>query len=341
MPVRTRQEHQGGSSTGTTPESAGAGRNGVQPNGRRDPSTDVSPSGVAAATEPRHRGGTVPQRTALPSWWRSVGPAGSIGLVALYVFTLAAVAGYAVFGVNPGRLLHLPAWAASFYATSFGFFAQGHVWLAMAVLVAVLLRHAGTRWLVPFAAMYGLSLGSELAGTTWGIPFGAYGYTALLGPMWLERVPVVIPLSWFFMAVPAYALAGRLSRGPAGRILAGSFVLLAWDLALDPAMSYATRYWNWGETGPYYGMPWLNLFGWYATGVALMAVLVWRRAGEWTSRISDGWWAAFYGANMALPLGMCAAAGLWGAVAVTGAVLALLYAADRLLAAHRAAEAAA
>ena len=50
-------------------------------------------------------------------------------------------------------------------------------------------------------------------------------------------------------------------------------LLLAWDLALDPAMSYATRYWIWGDEGPYYGMPWLNLFGWYVTGVVLMAVL--------------------------------------------------------------------
>jgi uncharacterized membrane protein len=260
----------------------------------------------------------------------AAGRLGSAGLALLYAFTVTAVAGYALFGRNPARLLDLPSWAITFYGASFGFFAQGHVWLAMVVLGAVLWAVAGARWLPAFGILYAISLSSELAGTTWGLPFGDYRYSPLLGPMWLDRVPVVIPMSWFFMAVPSYALAGRLSRSPAGRVAVGSFILLAWDLALDPAMSYATRYWIWGESGPYYGMPWLNLFGWYVTGVALMAVLAWRRAEEWTSRIGDGWWAAFYGANLLLPLGMSAAAGLWGAVAGTTIVLALLVGADRL-----------
>jgi uncharacterized membrane protein len=253
-----------------------------------------------------------------------------VGLAVLWGFTLVAVAGYAVFGRHPARLLELPGWAVTFYASSFGFFAQGHVWLAMVVLAAVLTTRAGLRWLPAFAILYGISLSSELAGTTWGIPFGEYRYSALLGPMWLERVPVVIPMSWFFMAVPSYALAGRLATTPLGRIGVGSLVLLAWDVALDPAMSYATRYWVWGEVGPYYGMPWLNLFGWYVTGVALMGVLVWLGSEAWTRRVSDGWWAGFYGANLALPLGMCAAAGLWGAVLATLAVLGGLVAVDRL-----------
>jgi putative membrane protein len=142
--------------------------------------------------------------------------------------------------------------------------------------------------------------------------------------MWLERVPVVIPLSWFFMALPSYALAARVSDSPAVRVGAASLVLLAWDLALDPAMSFVTRYWSWGDAGPYYGMPWLNLFGWYVTGLVLMGVLAVFRAERWTARIGQRWWLAYYGANLALPLGMCAAAGLWPAVAATLGVLVLL-----------------
>jgi uncharacterized membrane protein len=56
-------------------------------------------------------------------------------------------------------------------------------------------------------------------------------------------------------------------RGGGRACALASFVLLSWDLSLDPAMSYATRYWIWGSTGAYYGMPWLNLFGWYVTGI--------------------------------------------------------------------------
>ena len=259
-----------------------------------------------------HLDGATPQQTGTPD---------KVGLVALYAFTIVAVAGYAAFGRDPSRLAGLPVWALEFYGRSFGFFALGHVWLAMGVLAVVLTLRTGVRWLPAFVAMYAISLGSELAGTTWGIPFGAYSYSEMLAPMWLDRVPVVIPMSWFFMALPSYALASLAVRGPAGRIGVASLVLLAWDLALDPAMSFATPYWVWGESGPYYGMPWLNLFGWYVTGLVLMSVLAVVRAEEWTARISPRWWGAFYLANLVLPLGMCAAAGLWTAVVATLFVL--------------------
>jgi uncharacterized membrane protein len=247
------------------------------------------------------------------------------GLVALYIFTVSAVLGYGIFGQHPARVAAMPSWAAEFYGWSFSFFALGHVWLAMVVLAAVLWLRAGTKWLVAFALSYGISLSSELAGTTWGIPFGEYRYSQLLAPMWLDRVPWVIPMSWFFMALPSYALAALAVRSAWGRIAVGSLILLAWDLALDPAMSYATRYWFWGDSGPYYGMPWLNLFGWYVTGVVLMGVFVWQRAERWTDRITPRWWAAFYGANLILPLGMCVAAGLWLAVVATVVVLGITW----------------
>jgi uncharacterized membrane protein len=241
----------------------------------------------------------------------------------LYGFSAVALAGYATFGRHPELLARLGEGAA-FYGQAFVLFARGQVLLAGAVLGLVLVRHAGWRWLPALAAVYALSLASELAGTTWGVPFGEYGYTSLLGWAWLERVPALIPLSWFCMAVPSYALA-RLrypGRGQAGgRVLLGSLILLAWDLSLDPAMSYATRYWWWGESGPYYGMPLLNLAGWYVTGVVLMLALQALRAERWLSTVPVSVLAGYYGANLLLPVGMSAAAGLWGAVALSAVVL--------------------
>jgi uncharacterized membrane protein len=247
-----------------------------------------------------------------------------VGLWALYLFGAVALAGYATFGRHPELLVGLPR-AAAFYATSFDFFAQGQIWLAFAVFAAFLTRHAGARWLLAFAALYAVSLGSETLGTTLGVPFGEYAYTAALGPRWFGHVPLVIPLSWFFMAVPSYALARVIvPRGAAGTVLVASLVLLAWDLALDPAMSRATLYWVWAEPGAYYGMPWLNLFGWYVTGLALMATLALLGADRWIPALPVRWLAGFYGANLLLPVGMSAVAGLWGAVAATGAVLGAL-----------------
>lgn len=60
------------------------------------------------------------------------------------------------------------------------------------------------------------------------------------------------------------------------------------------------------------------------TGVALMGVLALLRSEAWTARVSTRWWLGYYGANLLLPLGMCAAAGLWSAVAVTLVVLGAL-----------------
>lgn len=249
----------------------------------------------------------------------------AVAVAGLYAFGAAALAGYATFGLHPALLASIGEWAR-LYGAAFEFFARVQVWLAGAVLALVLLRHVRFAWLSAFALVYAISLGSELAGTIWGIPFGAYGYTSLLGVQWLERVPVIIPLSWFTMALPSYALARRRfggSRWPAALLL-GSFVLLVWDLSLDPAMSHATRYWWWGESGAYYGMPLLNLFGWYVTGLALMLALHVLRADRWLARVPVRLLAWYYGANLLLPLGMCVAAGLWGAVLLSAGTLVLV-----------------
>lgn len=237
-------------------------------------------------------------------------------LVGIYVFVGATLAGFGTFGLHPELLGQFPRFAP-LYAPIYRWAGQAQVWVAGAVLLTGLaLAARDRRWLAALAACYALSLAAELAGTTWGLPFGGYGYSPLLGPQWLDRVPVVVPLSWFCMAVPSFALAGHALRGRArlARLLFGAALLTAWDVALDPAMSHLTRFWIWADTGPFFGMPWVNLLGWYVTGLALMAVLEWSGASRWADRLPPGWHAAYYGANLAMPLGMLVAAGLWVAV---------------------------
>lgn len=287
---------------------------GVRAGSSRTESTGSLPNGVTgsgSATETSGAGGFRYriQQIALGLFW---------------LLTAASVAGYATFGRHPEMLSGVPNGAAT-YAAAFTFFPRAHVLLGFFVLVLALVLHARWRWVTAFVAVYLISLASELAGTTVGLPFGPYHYSGGLGNKWFGHVPVLIPLSWFFMALPSYLLARRAlapgarggRRGAALGILVGSFVLLAWDLALDPAMSGVTKYWVWGNEGPYYGMPLLNLFGWYVTGIALMAALWAFGADEWGATLGSGWLLSFYLANLALPLGMIAAAGLWGAVAVS------------------------
>lgn len=256
------------------------------------------------------------------------------GLWLLCAFTGFTLLGYASFGLHPQLLVRVPQ-VAGLYGIAFRFFAISHVLIAGAVLFLFLAMHAGRKWLAAFAVLYGISLTSELLGTSLGIPFGEYGYTSLLGIKWFNLVPAVIPLSWFFMALPSYALSLRALPEPgqaSRRVLLASLILLSWDLALDPAMSYATKYWVWGEVGPYYGMPLLNLVGWYVTGLLLMGALAALRSESWIRPLPHRWLGAYYLANLALPLGMSIAAGLWGAVAGTLIALAVSYGAARLLA---------
>lgn len=261
-----------------------------------------------------------------------------VALWGLYVFVFAALAGYASFGVHPELLARFPG-AAGVYAASFTFFARVQILLAGAALALFLAVHARGRWLGAFALLYVVSLASELSGTTVGLPFGPYHYTDALGMTWFGHVPLLIPLSWFFMAVPSYAIARILL--PVGhrawqRVMLASLLLASWDLALDPAMSHATAYWVWGTPGPYYGMPLLNLVGWYVTGLALMACLAWIRADRWIAPLPAGWLAWFYGANLLLPLGMILARGFWPAAALTVGVLAAVALLSRMATASRA-----
>jgi len=241
-----------------------------------------------------------------------------VALWVLLAFNAAAVLGFAVFGVRPELLAHVP-WAIPFYAFSFRLFSIGQILLAGGVLALVLLLRTGVRWVPAFVAVYVLSLSSELSGTAFGFPFGPYFYTTALGPKWFDLVPLVIPLSWFVMAVPSFLLAKLLDRdgGWVSRIVFGTLILTAWDLALDPAMSYATVYWRWEVAGAYYGMPWVNLAGWLFTGVFLMGALALLGAEEWTERLPARWISVFYLGNLLLPLGMSLAAGLGWAVLVT------------------------
>ena len=257
---------------------------------------------------------------------------GLLGLLALV--TVSALVGYSTFRLQPDLLARMPE-AIPIYAAAFPMFARTQIALAFLALAVFLWRGVRQRWLPAFLALYAISLASELAGTTIGLPFGPYQYTDGLGIKWFDHVPMLIPLSWFFMAVPAYALAGPPARSAfprrmtlaaeAWRIAVGSLLLLTWDLSLDPAMSNATKYWVWGSEGAYYGMPLLNLFGWYVTGIALMTALAALRADDWLRFLPRRWLGAFYALNLVLPVGMSIAAGMWGAAAVTLVALGVCY----------------
>lgn len=252
-------------------------------------------------------------------------------LAALFAVTAMAAAGFAVYALHPERLAAVPGSAAVFgYALRF--FPPGHILVGVIALAAILTKRAGSDWLPAAATLYVVSLASEMLGTTLGVPFGPYHYTAGLGPKWFGHVPLVIPVSWFMMALPSYALATRwVSVHRVWRVIVAAALLVSWDLALDPAMSRLMPYWVWGTAGSYYGMPLLNLVGWYVTGVALMSALSLLRVDRWLDGVPTMPLLGIYAANLALPMAMAAAAGFWPAaiLAVIPVGLAAIVASSR------------
>jgi uncharacterized membrane protein len=223
---------------------------------------------------------------------------------------IASLLGYGIFTARPDLLAQVDP-QAKFFAWAFYGFAVGNMLFGGLAVVADSFMSDKLRAVWAFTAIYLVSLASELLGTTYGIPFGAYSYTSLLGIQWFERVPLLIPLSWFTMSWACWVIARRRARGINAVLLATS-LLVAWDLLLDPAMSKVTSYWVWGESGSYYGMPWMNLFGWGVTGLVLFLILSrWVPNPKGAVRFS----VLVYLVNFALPLGFCALNQYWLAVA--------------------------
>lgn len=201
------------------------------------------------------------------------------------------------------------------------------------------------RTLIFFFASTLISAAAELTGTKTGWPFGGYEYTDFLGPKLLGRVPVAVPLSWFYMGFASFVLADAIAaqRGWRNRtlwsIVLGTWLLTAWDLVLDPSMAAPQmqyiHFWIWHETGAYFGMPLRNLAGWLGTGLAFIAV----GRLAWNERVAPAVPVALpfaiYAVNIVWSMVLSVSAGMWP-TALAAVALALLPAALSLQRRHEA-----
>jgi putative membrane protein len=115
------------------------------------------------------------------------------------------------------------------------------------------------------------TLALEWVGHTTGWPFGEYDYTGALVPQ-IGGVPVIVPLAWWAMAVPARDVPARLVSSRWARVALGAAALTAWDLMLDPQM-VESGYWMWAADGPWRGIPLSNYAGWLVSSAVVMVVL--------------------------------------------------------------------
>lgn len=252
---------------------------------------------------------------------RAVGRAATPLLIAHIVLigfaTLALVT--IVLAPEPPSLMNSP-YAGEVYAIANRYSGPIYVVLgALAVLAHATGAVGGGRAVAMLGAAFAISLAAELIGTGTGLPFGEYAYTPMLGYRIAGQVPFPIPLSWFYMLYGCLAICGRLLAARddfrtrlTWAVVAGAF-LTAWDVSLDPAMSYATKHWYWMQDGAFYGMPWVNFAGWLLTGTtvafAMLAIVPPSRFAASVSPSSLP--LAVYAVNGVMPLAMVARAGLW------------------------------
>jgi len=104
-----------------------------------------------------------------------------------------------------------------------------------------------------------------------GFPFGYYFYDKLAGPRLFE-VPLVIMFAYFGTGYAswmiAHILTGQYHKPLSGRAmflvpLVATFIMVMWDLCMDPICSTIGSLWVWKDGGAYFGVPIKNYFGWF------------------------------------------------------------------------------
>ena len=104
-----------------------------------------------------------------------------------------------------------------------------------------------------------------------GFPFSFYHYVNLPGPRIFD-VPVIIMFAYFGMGYASWTLShvltGQYSKRLEGKQIfivpfVGAFIMVMWDLIMDPAYSTLQSIWVWQNPGPYFGVPLMNFAGWF------------------------------------------------------------------------------
>lgn len=106
-----------------------------------------------------------------------------------------------------------------------------------------------------------------------GFPFGQYHHTAAMGPK-LWHVPLIVGPIFAVAGYLAWVITGIFLRevftttvyaANLARPLLAALLTTSWDLCVDAIGGSVNRDWVWADGGPWFGVPWLNFFGWVLT----------------------------------------------------------------------------
>jgi uncharacterized membrane protein len=140
----------------------------------------------------------------------------------------------------------------------------------------------GWRNIIAFIVItYVISFTAEALGVATGLLFGPYHYSDNLGPK-IFGVPPMIQIAYIAMGYSSLITARIILNvlginlqkwaNIFGVSLIGAFVMVAWDVTMDPYQSTLGGDWIWPTGGPYFGIGLHNFFGWFITVFVFMFV---------------------------------------------------------------------
>ena len=98
-----------------------------------------------------------------------------------------------------------------------------------------------------------------------GFPYGHFGYSDHLGYKLFGYVPWTVAFAWTPLLLCAYTAARSLFSSRVERIICSTFLLVIFDLVLDPG-AVLLGFWQYPHGGAYYGVPASNYLGWMLSG---------------------------------------------------------------------------
>ncbi len=121
----------------------------------------------------------------------------------------------------------------------------------------------------------------EVFGVATGLVFGSYSYGTPLGKA-LAGTPLLIGLNWIMLVYCVYALLEKRPWPVWTKILAGSGLMVAYDVALEPA-AIRLGMWSWaGTEGPLWGwagvqVPLQNYAAWFVISAIFLLLMYQQR----------------------------------------------------------------
>jgi putative membrane protein len=184
--------------------------------------------------------------------------------------------------MSPGRL------GRGAFASAFAALLLAIIWVAgrvtplseglAAASIVIVFAHAvvALGWFeaLSFAAVcLAVTFAMENLGALTGFPFGRYAFLVEPSLPHIGAIPLIVGPIYFGMGYPSWIIAnllfGRDVQRPATRLqlfavpVMAAFVMVQWDVVMDPTGSTLARAWVWYGSGGYFGVPLSNFLGWF------------------------------------------------------------------------------